>query len=119
MPGIGTDGAPFAAGAAARPAFDMQHRALVAHQQTQQLDESGAIESAGGAIGSGLNSDRIAHARDRQSLLATQLGAEHGVGCAARGAVTEQPRGGSRDRKSTRLNSSHPSISYAVFCLKQ
>src|SRR5690348_17678993 len=23
------------------------------------------------------------------------------------------------DRKSTRLNSSHPSISYAVFCLKQ
>src|SRR4051794_41250276 len=28
-------------------------------------------------------------------------------------------RSGSRDRKSTRLNSSHPSISYAVFCLKK
>src|SRR5438876_5217485 len=27
--------------------------------------------------------------------------------------------GYSRDRKSTRLNSSHPSISYAVFCLKK
>src|SRR5438876_12218468 len=26
---------------------------------------------------------------------------------------------GSIDRKSTRLNSSHPSISYAVFCLKK
>src|SRR5690348_18067584 len=26
---------------------------------------------------------------------------------------------GLRDRKSTRLNSSHPSISYAVFCLKK
>src|SRR5438876_3832619 len=26
---------------------------------------------------------------------------------------------GKRDRKSTRLNSSHPSISYAVFCLKK
>src|SRR6266581_1450215 len=26
---------------------------------------------------------------------------------------------GIRDRKSTRLNSSHPSISYAVFCLKK
>src|SRR6267154_5149169 len=26
---------------------------------------------------------------------------------------------GARDRKSTRLNSSHPSISYAVFCLKK
>src|SRR5690348_18180106 len=27
--------------------------------------------------------------------------------------------GDRRDRKSTRLNSSHPSISYAVFCLKK
>src|SRR4051794_41710413 len=27
--------------------------------------------------------------------------------------------GGGIDRKSTRLNSSHPSISYAVFCLKK
>src|SRR5690348_18193196 len=31
-----------------------------------------------------------------------------------------QGQGGAlRDRKSTRLNSSHPSISYAVFCLKK
>src|SRR5690348_11833682 len=29
------------------------------------------------------------------------------------------PRRSGRDRKSTRLNSSHPSISYAVFCLKK
>src|SRR4051794_41399853 len=28
-------------------------------------------------------------------------------------------RTGRQDRKSTRLNSSHPSISYAVFCLKK
>src|SRR5690348_17863954 len=28
-------------------------------------------------------------------------------------------RAAERDRKSTRLNSSHPSISYAVFCLKK
>src|SRR2546427_2223658 len=28
-------------------------------------------------------------------------------------------RGGHRDRKSTRLNSSHSQISYAVFCLKK
>src|SRR5690348_17938188 len=32
-------------------------------------------------------------------------------------AGTQSP--GSPDRKSTRLNSSHPSISYAVFCLKK
>src|SRR5207253_9772166 len=30
-----------------------------------------------------------------------------------------EPRGASRDRKSTRLNSSHVAISYAVFCLKK
>src|SRR5690348_17534209 len=29
------------------------------------------------------------------------------------------PAGDRADRKSTRLNSSHPSISYAVFCLKK
>src|SRR5438876_7100862 len=39
-----------------------------------------------------------------------------------RRAVSIVPRAalaGIRDRKSTRLNSSHPSISYAVFCLKK
>src|SRR5690348_18224214 len=36
---------------------------------------------------------------------------------------SDRPSGGRQnaalDRKSTRLNSSHPSISYAVFCLKK
>src|SRR6266702_7828300 len=32
---------------------------------------------------------------------------------------TGQHGGGGRDRKSTRLNSSHVAISYAVFCLKK
>src|SRR5437899_10604214 len=32
---------------------------------------------------------------------------------------TSSGGGGSRDRKSTRLNSSHLGISYAVFCLKK
>src|SRR5690348_426105 len=36
---------------------------------------------------------------------------------AVRLAPLRKSRG--RDRKSTRLNSSHPSISYAVFCLKK
>src|SRR5690349_22211907 len=45
--------------------------------------------------------------------------------CATSGCSTglvEPPRlkvGPSRDRKSTRLNSSHVEISYAVFCLKK
>src|SRR3712207_8826530 len=32
--------------------------------------------------------------------------------------VAAEGRGGDQDRKSTRLNSSHANISYAVFCLK-
>src|SRR3712207_7220656 len=32
---------------------------------------------------------------------------------------TASETGGHRDRKSTRLNSSHANISYAVFCLKK
>src|SRR5260221_1369227 len=52
--------------------------------------------------------------------------ASHGAGTGGRGG-TECPIGkgcdrritpGNRDRKSTRLNSSHTVISYAVFCLK-
>src|SRR5690348_17470918 len=38
---------------------------------------------------------------------------------AADGVVLDLGLEQHRDRKSTRLNSSHPSISYAVFCLKK
>src|SRR5690348_17443368 len=37
----------------------------------------------------------------------------------SRDADATRERALGRDRKSTRLNSSHPSISYAVFCLKK
>src|SRR3712207_8396882 len=36
-----------------------------------------------------------------------------------RRSARRQKRAPERDRKSTRLNSSHPKISYAVFCLKK
>src|SRR3712207_8372321 len=38
---------------------------------------------------------------------------------AAPGAVPDDAGGQAGDRKSTRLNSSHANISYAVFCLKK
>src|SRR5436190_11366575 len=37
----------------------------------------------------------------------------------AAGGLAAQPGGSLEDRKSTRLNSSHTVISYAVFCLKK
>src|SRR5688572_31885752 len=61
------------------------------------------------------------------SVAAQPSGAEPEPGCgtggapgeAAAGAATGAASSSSRDRKSTRLNSSHSQISYAVFCLKK
>src|SRR2546429_1446636 len=55
-----------------------------------------------------------------------EVGVEERLRQGARGFVTlrvegdgEQPAAFAEDRKSTRLNSSHGYISYAVFCLKK
>src|SRR3712207_6851505 len=61
--------------------------------------------------------------RDVEAGLRDQILAELG----SRGGLTPQielaggplPEMGDEDRKSTRLNSSHANISYAVFCLKK
>src|SRR5690242_21212026 len=60
-------------------------------------------------------------AAEIQHLLGLGDAADHGAG---HGLAAAHERAGvqrrhQRDRKSTRLNSSHMSISYAVFCLKK
>src|SRR3989442_10817873 len=55
-----------------------------------------------------------------RSLLAPLTKASLGVDPASAGlAIARATRLALRDRKSTRLNSSHVRISYAVFCLKK
>src|SRR5437763_13241241 len=54
-----------------------------------------------------------------EGLGAARLAAEHGRLDRARPADGDRRRGRLPDRKSTRLNSSHRCISYAVFCLKK
>src|SRR6266480_5123408 len=59
--------------------------------------------------------------RELQGLSQNQLAQRTGIPQATLSAI-ENDRvrlGVERDRKSTRLNSSHMSISYAVFCLKK
>src|SRR5690348_18202678 len=51
----------------------------------------------------------LRHARLHGAVVADRLLADRAYGLGTDGL----------DRKSTRLNSSHPSISYAVFCLKK
>src|SRR3712207_8100060 len=64
------------------------------------------------------NRDRNARGRpDRRGALAgVRRVLERGAALPGRGHPRE---GGDQDRKSTRLNSSHANISYAVFCLKK
>src|SRR6266511_5757026 len=49
----------------------------------------------------------------------TLFRSQEGPAVRLRPRVQEPRRGGGGDRKSTRLNSSHVKISYAVFCLKK
>src|SRR5256886_11107512 len=60
-----------------------------------------------------LDEDRVRHALLDPAIQPLDVGAEEIV-------ADELHAGGQRlDRKSTRLNSSHSQISYAVFCLKK
>src|SRR2546430_13362311 len=61
--------------------------------------------------GVALGDHRIAEARDEHAFLEQQVAHLDGLG--------GLPQDHGEDRKSTRLNSSHSQISYAVFCLKK
>src|SRR3712207_7835651 len=57
---------------------------------------------------------------ERHGRAARRVREGHGDRTAAAARrLRADPRGGAVDRKSTRLNSSHANISYAVFCLKK
>src|SRR5688572_32164452 len=65
-------------------------------------------------IGDGAHLDRVRRVEHVQAQGAVAERAAEDLGREARAAHAEQ-----QDRKSTRLNSSHSQISYAVFCLKK
>src|SRR3712207_7556672 len=83
-----------------------------------------ALPIWGPALGGG--EELVAPGREGEHLAARLAGAPRvGVRRVARERRArergrrERLRGEARDRKSTRLNSSHANISYAVFCLKK
>src|SRR5690554_6984521 len=57
--------------------------------------------------------------RSRRFPPASRPAGQRGPPRAPRGCRCPPRKAGRRDRKSTRLNSSHVRISYAVFCLKK
>src|SRR5207248_11677717 len=80
------------------------------------------VQAISSAVHSTCGSSQGGHQRSKRST----AGAVHAVAFAARVAALAHTRrsagrgvGIAEDRKSTRLNSSHRTISYAVFCLKK
>src|SRR3712207_8831472 len=64
-------------------------------------------------------SSRTPSSRGGAAALVPRRGPCRAEGARHPGLVRARPPARGRDRKSTRLNSSHANISYAVFCLKQ
>src|SRR3712207_8921617 len=66
-----------------------------------------------------LDGRRGGAALGRRQRRARRRGRVDGAGVGGRAVARVRAPAGVRDRKSTRLNSSHANISYAVFCLKK
>src|SRR5690625_6804449 len=68
-----------------------------------------------------LERNALQHAADSAALAASQAVDEHALYTKGEGPLVlpASARAAAEDRKSTRLNSSHVAISYAVFCLKK
>src|SRR5207245_1165319 len=89
-------GPPLAHLAAERAAGDVEHGPLEAHEEPEQLRESGAVQRARGAVGRRLHGEGVAHTRHRDVALAAQLTGEDRAGRAPSGHVCEGPRAGAR-----------------------
>src|SRR3712207_8314639 len=74
--------------------------------RSQRVEESVVEHRVGGHPHSAAERDVVADAHEQRILFERHL-------------VDGQAVGHRADRKSTRLNSSHANISYAVFCLKK
>src|SRR5439155_17984843 len=86
-------------------------------RRSSDLDD---IDQAVGAQPVGaMNADAGALAGGEKARHTRVLVVEDDLGVVVRRDTTHGIVGGRIDRKSTRLNSSHVAISYAVFCLKK
>src|SRR5690625_5763569 len=89
-------------------------RALPSFPTRRSSDLRFGMSLFGSAAFSGnLDMERSRTLVDRDGIRLEDALREYGI------ELEDAPKASSRDRKSTRLNSSHVAISYAVFCLKK
>src|SRR2546422_7048653 len=84
--------------------------------RSQNFEPAGALEEAGQPV---LQIIQAVPRRDARPVEARTIVADLQDQLSVGHARGNQQFGGQLDRKSTRLNSSHGYISYAVFCLKK
>src|SRR5207253_9448794 len=87
-----------------RRSSDLVEQRLEDLERRARVEGHAADEAAGPVVGVLHRAEPLEHAVDVRARLGV-----HG----------DDVRPGRQDRKSTRLNSSHVAISYAVFCLKK
>src|SRR6266853_383267 len=98
----------------ASAAAHLAMKIVVPHREQAGAD----LSVAGDAYSATLSAERMGNGRDDADLADAVVEAVAAGGFRARVRDLDQPPilGHARDRKSTRLNSSHSQISYAVFC---
>src|SRR5690348_17583322 len=100
-----------------RPSLEAIHRVSQAGRRLREIGRINLLDIAEAHdLGAGARArDQRLHLLRRQvlRLVNDQIARQEGP------PAHEVQRADLPDRKSTRLNSSHPSISYAVFCLKK
>src|SRR5207249_11032050 len=103
--------------------LSLDRSAITPFEQTTRLDPSAALFPYTTLFRSKVQPvgrRRCAHgARARCSEQSRRKAVTQSHGATAVRRHASRAASGPRDRKSTRLNSSHVSISYAVFCLKK
>src|SRR5256885_7181669 len=102
---------------------EMATRSFTIRSRTPPLHDLplGRVRTAGQTGGSGTGAPMIGHRSGALAETGPQRARldDRRCGPGAARPPSERPRAGRTDRKSTRLNSSHLVISYAVFCLKK
>src|SRR5690606_40305485 len=98
---------------------DAESAALFAYTTLFRSEAGGGFDGSGGLEAvQGVAGDRVGGEYAGVHRRVGPAGVDDPELIVAAGVGSGQPRDG-QDRKSTRLNSSHVKISYAVFCLKK
>src|SRR5207244_6290636 len=98
---------------------DVKHRVCALGSDGGMVPDLDSVRSVAGKYGAGRLEQDLEVEPERPGFRVLEVETYHVVEAQPAAPVHLPEAGDPRDRKSTRLNSSHQIISYAVFCLKK